>query len=38
LEDGLPVTLIYNKAGKPVKRFDGSIAEPELLAAIQQAK
>jgi thiol:disulfide interchange protein DsbD len=38
LEDGLPVTLIYDKAGKQVKRFDGSITEPELLAAIQQAK
>ncbi|MGA3017313.1 MAG: redoxin family protein, partial [Bryobacteraceae bacterium] len=38
LEDGLPVTLVYNKAGKQVKRFDGSITEPELLAAIRQAK
>ena len=36
--DALPVTLIYNKAGKPVKRFDGAITEPELLAAIQQAE
>ena len=38
LEDGLPVTLVYNQAGQPVKRFDGAITEPELLAAIQQAK
>ena len=38
LEDGLPVTLIYNQAGKQVKRFDGAITEPDLLAAIQQAK
>ena len=36
--DGLPVTLVYDKAGKPVKRFDGATTEPELLAAIQQAK
>ena len=36
--DALPVTLVYNEAGKPVKRFDGAITEPELLAAIQQAK
>jgi thiol:disulfide interchange protein DsbD len=36
--DALPVTLVYNQAGKPVKRFDGSITEPELLAAIQQAR
>ena len=36
--DALPVTLVYNQAGKQVKRFDGSITEPELLAAIQQAK
>jgi thiol:disulfide interchange protein DsbD len=34
----LPVTLVYNQAGKQVKRFDGSITEPELLAAIQQAR
>jgi len=38
LEDGLPVTLIYNQSGKQVKRFDGRITEPELLAAIQQAR
>lgn len=38
LEDGLPVTLIYDKSGKQVKRFDGAIKEADLLAAIQQAK
>ncbi len=36
--DALPVTLVYNQAGKQVKRFDGAITEPDLLAAIQQAK
>ncbi|MGA2195871.1 MAG: cytochrome c biogenesis protein CcdA [Bryobacteraceae bacterium] len=36
--DALPVTLIYSQSGKPVKRFDGAITEPELLAAIQQAR
>ena len=38
LDDGLPVTLIYNQSGKPVKRFDGAITEPDLLAAIQQSR
>lgn len=38
LEDGLPVTLIYDKSGRQVKRFDGATKEPDLLAAIQQAK
>ncbi len=36
--DALPVTLVYNQAGKQVKRFDGAITESELLAAIQQAR
>jgi len=35
--EALPVTLIYNKAGRQVKRFEGGITEAALLAAIQQA-
>ncbi|HUI57804.1 MAG TPA: cytochrome c biogenesis protein CcdA [Bryobacteraceae bacterium] len=33
----LPVTLIYDRTGKQVKRFEGSLTEPELVAAVRQA-
>ena len=33
----LPVTLIYDRAGKQVKRFEGSLTEPELVGAVKQA-
>jgi len=38
LEDGLPVTLIYDRAGKQVQRFEGGLKlkEAELLAAIEK--
>ncbi len=37
LEDGLPVTVIFDRAGKQVKRFEGLTSEEDLKAAIQQA-
>src|ERR1019366_4430952 len=36
--DALPVTLVYNQAGKQVKRFEGAIPEPNLLASNLQPK
>jgi thiol:disulfide interchange protein DsbD len=35
--DGLPVTLIYDKSGKPIKRFTGFLKEDEMESAIQSA-
>jgi len=35
--DLLPVTLVYDRSGKQVKRFEGFTPEAELLAAVQQA-
>jgi thiol:disulfide interchange protein len=35
--DQLPVTLVYDKTGKQVKRFEGYLKEEELLAAVKQA-
>jgi thiol:disulfide interchange protein DsbD len=35
--DSYPVTVVFDRAGKEVKRFDESLKEPELLAAIHQA-
>src|SRR5215472_1287263 len=35
--DGLPVTLVFDRSGRQVKRFDGLTDEPEILAAIRQA-
>lgn len=35
--DGLPVTYVFDKAGKPVKRFVGFLKENELESAIQSA-
>jgi thiol-disulfide isomerase/thioredoxin len=34
--EGLPVTLVFDRSGKQIKRFDGLTSEPELLSAIQQ--
>jgi thiol-disulfide isomerase/thioredoxin len=34
--DALPVTLIYDRTGKQVQRFEGGLKEPELLAAVQK--
>jgi thiol:disulfide interchange protein len=35
--DQLPVTLVFNRAGKLVKRFEGFTAEAELVAAVVKA-
>jgi thiol:disulfide interchange protein DsbD len=36
-EDGLPITIVYDRAGKELKQFRGYLSEPELLAAVQSA-
>ena len=36
--DQLPVTLVFDRTGKQVKRFEGFTEEAELHAAIQQAR
>ena len=35
--DLLPVTLVYDRSGKQVKRFEGFTKEDELRAAVRQA-
>jgi len=35
--DGLPVTLVFDRAGKLVKRFEGFAEEAALQAAVRQA-
>ena len=35
--DSLPVTLVFDRTGKQVKRFEGFTAEADLLAAVKQA-
>jgi thiol:disulfide interchange protein len=35
--DQLPVTLVFNRAGKQIKRFEGFTSEADLLAAVKQA-
>jgi thiol:disulfide interchange protein DsbD len=35
--DQLPVTLVYDKSGKQLKRFEGFLKEDELLGAVKQA-
>jgi thiol:disulfide interchange protein len=35
--DELPVTVIFDRSGKPVKRFAGFLKEDELKAAVEQA-
>ncbi len=35
--DSLPVTVVFDRAGKQVKRFEGFTPEQELQAAVQQA-
>jgi thioredoxin-related protein len=37
IENGLPVTVVFDRKGKEVKRFQGFLPEPELLAAVQAA-
>jgi thiol:disulfide interchange protein len=36
-DDGLPVTVVFDRKGKEIKRFQGFLSEPELLAAVQSA-
>ena len=35
--DALPVTVVFDRTGKVVKRFDGFLKEDELKAAVSQA-
>jgi thiol:disulfide interchange protein DsbD len=35
--DSLPVTLVFDRAGKQVKRFEGFTPEADLLSAVKQA-
>jgi thiol:disulfide interchange protein len=35
--DSLPVTLVFDRSGKQVKRFEGFTPEADLLAAVKQA-
>jgi thiol:disulfide interchange protein DsbD len=35
--DELPVTLVFDRAGKQLKRFEGFTSEADILAAVQQA-
>jgi thiol:disulfide interchange protein DsbD len=37
LGDALPVTMVFDRSGKQVKRFEGFIAEDALLAVVQQS-
>jgi thiol:disulfide interchange protein DsbD len=34
-EEGLPVTVVYDRSGKEIKRFTGFLSEPDLLSAVQ---
>jgi len=36
-DDGIPITIVFDRAGKQVKRFTGFLSEAELLAAVQSA-
>jgi len=35
--EGPPVTIVYDRSGKQVQRFDGSASEAELRAAVEKA-
>ena len=35
--EGYPVTLVFDRSGKQVKRFDGLTGEADLEAALRQA-
>jgi thiol:disulfide interchange protein len=37
MDDALPVTLVFDKSGKQVKRFNGLLNEADLRAAVQAA-
>jgi thiol:disulfide interchange protein DsbD len=36
-DDGIPITVVFDRSGKQVKRFTGFLSEAELLAAVQSA-
>jgi thiol:disulfide interchange protein DsbD len=36
-DDGLPITVVFDRSGKEIKRFTGYLSEPDLLAAVQAA-
>ena len=35
--ESYPVTVVFDRSGKEVKRFDESLTEKDLLAAVQKA-
>ena len=35
--DQLPVTLVFDRTGRQIKRFEGFTSEADLLAAVKQA-
>ena len=35
--DSLPVTLVFDRTGKQIKRFEGFTPEADLLSAVKQA-
>jgi thiol:disulfide interchange protein DsbD len=36
-DDGIPITVVFDRAGKQVKRFQGYLSETELLTAVQSS-
>jgi thiol:disulfide interchange protein len=36
-EDGLPITVVYDRTGREIKQFRGGISEADLRAAVQRA-
>jgi hypothetical protein len=35
--DVLPVTLVFDRAGRQIKRFEGFASEADLLSAVKEA-
>jgi thioredoxin-related protein len=36
-DEGIPITVVFDRSGKQVKRFQGYLSEAELIAAVQAA-
>jgi thioredoxin-related protein len=36
-DDGIPITVVFDRTGKQVKRFQGYLSESELLTAVQSS-
>jgi thiol:disulfide interchange protein DsbD len=36
-DDGIPITVVFDRSGKEIKRFTGFLSEQDLLAAVQSA-